>query len=65
MPAAIREAAGFTEGTPLIAMVTPSGVVLMTRDQVKARVRAELADSDLVADLLAERRAAAAIEDDT
>lgn len=63
VPAAIREAAGFAQGTALIAMATPSGVVLMTREQAKERVRAELAATDLVAELLAERRAAAASED--
>lgn len=63
VPLAIREAAGFTEGTKLIAMSTPSGVVLMTRDQLKERVRSELGEADLVTELLSERRAAARVED--
>lgn len=64
VPAPVREAAGLEEGTALVAMSTPSGIVLMTQEQLKARVRAELAGTDLVDDLLAERRAAAAVEDE-
>lgn len=63
MPAAIREEVGLVEGTVLVAMATPSGVVLMTQEQLKSRVRAEMAGVDLVHDLLEERRAAAALED--
>jgi UDP-N-acetyl-D-mannosaminuronic acid transferase (WecB/TagA/CpsF family) len=42
---------------------TPNGLILLTREQLKARVRAELAGLDLVKELLAERRAQADAED--
>ncbi|MCY4102442.1 MAG: AbrB/MazE/SpoVT family DNA-binding domain-containing protein [bacterium] len=63
VPAAVRERAGFSEGTTLMILETPNGVVLMTRDQLLARVRSELRGLDLVSELLADRRRAAEIED--
>ena len=63
IPVEVRERAQLVEGAPLILLDTPAGIVLLTRDQLRARVRADLAGVDLVADLLAERRTAAAIED--
>ncbi len=63
VPAELRERAGLVEGTPLILLETGSGLVLLTREQLGERVRAELADADLVDALLADRRAAAAAED--
>ncbi len=63
VPAEVREHAGLTPGTALVLLETPTGLVLLTREQLRDRVRAELAGTDLVADLLADRRAAAAAED--
>ena len=63
VPAEVRERAHLVEGTALVMLDTPQGIVLLTRDQLRARVRADLAGIDLVGDLLAERRAAAAQED--
>jgi AbrB family looped-hinge helix DNA binding protein len=63
VPAQIRERAGLVAGTPLVMVETPDGLVLLTREQLKARVRADLADLELVEELLAERRARAAVED--
>lgn len=63
VPAEVRERAGLAEGTSLILLETPTGIVLLTREQLRARVRDELAGLDLVTDLLADRRAAAAAED--
>lgn len=63
VPAEVRERAGIHEGTALVMLETPDGIVLMTREQLRARVRDELAGTDLVTELLAERRAAAAAED--
>ena len=63
VPAEVRERAGFAEGTSLVLLETPDGLVLLTRDQLKARVRADLGGTDLVGELLAERRAVAAGED--
>ncbi len=65
IPAELRSRAGLTEGTPLVLLDTPSGVVMMSREQLKARVRSELAGLDLVGELLAERRRAAVDEDAT
>ncbi len=63
VPAEVRERAHLVEGTALVMLDTPEGLVLLTRDQLRARVRADLSEVDLVGDLLAERRAAAAAED--
>jgi AbrB family looped-hinge helix DNA binding protein len=63
VPADVRERAGLSEGTPLVLLETPDGLVLLTRDQLRTRVRSELDGLDLVADLLADRRRAADRED--
>ena len=63
MPADVRERGGLVEGTTLILLDTPAGLVLLTREQLRALVRSELQGLDLVGDLLAERRAAAEQED--
>lgn len=64
MPAEVRDRAGLSEGTPLVLLETPDGLVLLTRDQLRARVRADLAGADLVTELLADRRRAADREDE-
>lgn len=63
VPAGVRERTVITEGTVLVLVDTDSGILLLTREQLRERVRAELTGVDLVADLLGERRAAAAAED--
>ncbi|MBI1844184.1 MAG: AbrB/MazE/SpoVT family DNA-binding domain-containing protein [Actinobacteria bacterium] len=63
VPADVRERGGLVEGTTLILLDTPAGLVLLTREQLRARVRSELQGLDLVGELLAERRAAAEQED--
>lgn len=63
VPAEIRERSGLVEGTTLIVLDTPDGVVLLTREQLRARIRSELEGLDLVTELLAERRVAAEQED--
>ena len=63
VPAEVRARTGITEGTVLVLLDTPSGLVLLTRDQLRQRVRDDLAGLDLVAGLLAERRADAAAEE--
>ncbi len=63
MPAEVRERAGLVEGTPLVLLETPAGIVLLTREQLRSRVRDELEGLDLVADLLADRRSASEQED--
>lgn len=63
VPAEVRERAGLAEGTPLVLLETPDGLVLLTRVQLRARVRRELAGLDLVGELLADRRRAAEQEE--
>ena len=63
IPAELRERASLVEGTPLIVLETASGLVLMTREQLRDRVRADLTGLDLIGELLAERRNQAASED--
>ncbi|WP_454301791.1 AbrB/MazE/SpoVT family DNA-binding domain-containing protein [Salana multivorans] len=63
IPAGLRERQQWQQGTPLLLIETAHGVVLATRDQAKAIVRAQLAGADLVASLVADRRTAAARED--
>jgi AbrB family looped-hinge helix DNA binding protein len=63
VPADVRERAGLTAGTPLVMLETPAGLVLLTREQLRARVRDELSGLDLVGDLIEERRRAAREED--
>ncbi len=63
VPAEVRDNAGLTEGTALVLLTTPGGLVLLTREQLLARVRGELEGLDLVAELLADRRLTAKQED--
>jgi AbrB family looped-hinge helix DNA binding protein len=63
IPAELRERAGLSEGTALILLETPTGLVLLTRPQLQELVRADLAGLNLVAELLAERRAESAADD--
>lgn len=63
VPADVRERAGLNEGTKLVLLETPRGLVLLTTSQLRERVRDELEGLDLVTDLLAERRREAARED--
>lgn len=65
VPAEVRERAGLAEGTPLVLLESAAGIVLLTREQLRARVRDELTGLDLVGDLLAERRREAEREDRT
>lgn len=63
VPAELREHAGLVNGRPLVLVETPGGVLLLTREQAKQRVRDELRGVDLVGDLLADRRREAAADD--
>lgn len=62
VPAELRERAGLTEGRQLVMLDTPTGLVLLTREQMKRRVRTDLQGLDLVTELLAERRRDAAAD---
>ena len=63
VPAEVRERTGLTQGTTVVLLETPGGLILMTRGQLRDRVRADLADLDLVGELLADRRTEATRED--
>jgi AbrB family looped-hinge helix DNA binding protein len=63
IPADLRERTGLGAGAALILIETPGGLVLLTRPQLQELVRADLAGLELVDELLAERRTAAAAED--
>ncbi len=63
VPAELRDRTGMHEGSVLVLIETPRGVVLLSRDQAKALVRTDLAGVDLVDELLADRRGEAAAED--
>lgn len=63
VPAAVRERAGLVAGSPMVLLESPDGLVLLTRQQLRDRVRSDLAGLDLVNDLLADRRRASAVED--
>ena len=63
VPSELRTRAGLLPGTPVTLIESPDGIVLLTREQLKRLVRRDLAGSDLVAELVAERRRAAVEED--
>jgi bifunctional DNA-binding transcriptional regulator/antitoxin component of YhaV-PrlF toxin-antitoxin module len=62
VPAELRERAELVNGRPLVLVDTPGGVLLLTREQAKDRVRDELRGLDLVGELLADRRRQAAAD---
>jgi bifunctional DNA-binding transcriptional regulator/antitoxin component of YhaV-PrlF toxin-antitoxin module len=62
IPADVRSSANLVPGTPLILVDSPSGLLLLTRAQARAMIKAQLSGKDLVAELLAERRAEAAAD---
>ena len=63
VPAELRARQNWEQGVPLLMIESRGGVVLMTREQAKALVRAQLDGTSAVDALLAERRAAASAED--
>jgi AbrB family looped-hinge helix DNA binding protein len=63
LPAPLRERAGLTEGTVLVLIDSPDGIAVLTREQLKARVKVALSGPSLVNDLLDQRRAQAEAED--
>ncbi len=63
IPSEVRERSGLDEGTTLVLLESDHGLVLITRDQLRARVATELAGSELVDDLAADRTQQSALED--
>lgn len=64
LPLGLRVSRDWPEGTTLLALETEHGVVLITRPELEKIVRSQLAGTDLVTQLLEERRRAAAKEDE-
>jgi bifunctional DNA-binding transcriptional regulator/antitoxin component of YhaV-PrlF toxin-antitoxin module len=56
VPTELRIRAGLAEDTAIVLVETTGGLVLLTRDQLKSRVRADLSDLDLVGQLMDDRR---------
>ncbi|MHA6797450.1 AbrB/MazE/SpoVT family DNA-binding domain-containing protein (plasmid) [Pseudonocardia bannensis] len=68
IPAPIRRAAGIEAGVPLVVYVEDGRVVLETREQLAERIRRDVAaawtgEGSVVDELIADRRAEAARED--
>jgi bifunctional DNA-binding transcriptional regulator/antitoxin component of YhaV-PrlF toxin-antitoxin module len=63
VPLELRERLQLDASAHLLLLDTPSGVVLLTREQAKTLVQQSLSRLDLVGELLAERRRQAAAED--
>lgn len=63
VPRELRERGGFDPGDVLVLIESPTGVVMVARDRLRDLVQQDLAGHDLVAELIAERRQAAADED--
>lgn len=63
VPAELCERVGLAEGTSLVLLDSPNGLVLLTQQQLRDRLRSELQGVVLLEALLRERRAAAAEED--
>lgn len=62
IPVDVREHRSWHEGTTLIALETDTGLVLLSRDDARKIVRDQLSGVDLVAELIATRRAEAAAD---
>jgi AbrB family looped-hinge helix DNA binding protein len=63
VPAELRERVGLEEGVTLTLLATGHGLILLTRSQLQQLVRDDLGGLDLVAELLADRRAESAADD--
>jgi AbrB family looped-hinge helix DNA binding protein len=64
VPAELRAEAGLGPGSPLLLLATANGIVVLTRQQARQRLRAQLDGPSLVEELIDERRRAAAAEDE-
>jgi AbrB family looped-hinge helix DNA binding protein len=62
VPAELRERLKLEPGSALLMVETPDGLVVATREQIKRLVRRQLKGSSLVDELIAERRAAAGVD---
>ena len=57
IPIDVRERHGWETGTPLVSIDTDAGLLVMSADEGLAWLRSRYAGRDLVAELLADRRA--------
>ena len=57
IPSEVRERHGWNTGASLIAVDTDAGLIVMSTDEALAWLRSRLEGRDLVAELLADRRA--------
>lgn len=57
IPSEVRERHGWNTGESLIAVDTDAGLIVMSTDEGLAWLRSRLEGRDLVAELLADRRA--------
>ena len=62
IPSEVRERHGWNTGTSLVAVDTDAGLILMSTDEALAWLRSRVEGRDLVAELLAERRAEVAAD---
>ena len=63
IPADVRASAKLAPGTRLILLDSDAGMLLLTVDQPRPRLAEQLAGRDVIAELLAERRAESLAED--
>ncbi|MCV0012296.1 AbrB/MazE/SpoVT family DNA-binding domain-containing protein [Mobiluncus mulieris] len=56
VPSVLRRSQDWRQGTQLLLLETPYGVLAMTRSQAKDLVKRQIGAGSLVAELLAERR---------
>ena len=63
VPIALREANGWRKGTPLLFVKKANETVIMSREEAKALVRAQMAGKPLLESLFEDRRQQAAEED--
>lgn len=59
IPSALRHNQKWEQGTQLLMLETPHGVIAMTREQAKQLVKKQIGASSLVQELITERRSAA------
>ena len=62
VPAPLRKRAGMAAGDPLVFVESDQGLLLLTRQQLRTRVKHDFRGLSLVEELLAERRAEAGRE---
>ena len=63
LPAGLRQERGWDEGTVLVIVRTDRGVLIESRDALLETIQSDLSGTDLVAELISERRAESLRED--